>query len=152
MLKSFLKISFLFVYLPLLGIQCQPGKEIIEQDTFITLYAHLSIISEMQIPLDAKQRLTRQLFTQHNTTEDRFNDTVSHYHQMPEEWIIIIEQVKKKIQELKQLYQPHRGQKKNTATNNRAGTDQPQGFVRPQSQNPGNSQTGPDTTAKRRSR
>jgi hypothetical protein len=152
MLKTFLKILFLLICLPVLFIKCKPANDIIEQDTFVEIYAHLTIISEMQIPINSKQSLSKKLFTQHNITEDRFKLTVSHYHQTPEKWIFIIEQVKNKIQELKQLYQSHGSQKKNGATDDGATTNQPQGFIGPQRQNPRNSQAGPDTSAKRSSR
>jgi hypothetical protein len=121
----------------------------IEENTLIELYAQLSIINEMQISKSTKHVLTQNLFGKYNTTEEQFRQTVSEYHKSPERWISVIEKVKNKIQELKELYQPKTGQQKQTATDNRAAPDQPQGFIRPQRQDSRNSQTRPDSTAER---
>ena len=123
-----------------------------DQSDFIEVYARLSIINEMQITTDIKQRLSMQLFDQHKTTEACFKQTVDFYHKSPEEWIIIIEKVKVRIQELKQLYQPKGSQKKNAATDDRTDSNQPQSLIMLQRQNPGDSHTRPDSSTERRSR
>jgi hypothetical protein len=152
MLKTFPKNTIVVIILLIMFIGCKSGNECLDQTVFIELYARLSIINEMQINTDLKQKLAMQLFDQHSTTEACFKQTVNFYHQSPEEWIVIIEKVKKRMRELKELYQPKGSQKKDAATDDRTDSNQPQSLIMLQRQDPGDSHTRPDSSTKRRRR
>lgn len=92
---------FLFFYCISL-ISCTFSEDsIINETDFVTIYAHLSIINELNVSQDYHDKLVEELLVEFNIQVSDIQKTVDFYQQKPREWLLILEKVKNKIDELK---------------------------------------------------
>jgi hypothetical protein len=78
----------------------------LDNEKFIEIYARLLIIYEMEINKDHHDRLIDELFREYNTTSDQIDSTLVYLNNNPEEWVATLDNVRKKIQELRKELVP----------------------------------------------
>lgn len=105
--KSFPKLQFFFLFVLISFSSCSDNNvPTIDNEEFIEIYARLLIIYELEVSKDYHDRLIDELFRHYQTTPAQLDSTLSYFNQNPEEWVTILDEVRKKIQALRVEFSP----------------------------------------------
>jgi len=88
--------------LTILIICCTDRQDdMLERDKFIDLYAKITIISEIKIDKEQKQKLIADLLKENNTNIMQYRHTMHFYKERPDEWVTILKFAREHIKKLK---------------------------------------------------
>jgi hypothetical protein len=105
--KSFPKLQFFLIFSLVSFISCREQvSPTIDNEKFIEIYARLLIIYEMEVSKEFHDRLIDELFHDYNTSADKIDSTLVSLNNNPEQWVSILERVRKRIQEIRKDFAP----------------------------------------------
>jgi hypothetical protein len=103
MIKLPLCSTFLLIfYFTFSGCTSKNDLTLSESD-FITVYAKLTIIDELNISKDNRDHLVEELLREFNIQVADIQNSIKFYQNNPRQWLTILERVKDKISELRKI-------------------------------------------------
>lgn len=101
MIKLKLCSTFLILILYLLFSCASLDNPTINDSDFISIYAKLTIINELNVNKEHHDNLVEELLLEFNIQVNDIQKSVDFYQQNPRQWLDILEKVKNKIAELR---------------------------------------------------
>lgn len=93
--------TFLLLFIFIL-LSCSSNDDLnISESDFITIYANLTIISELNVSKDYHDKLVEELLHEFNIHVADIQKSVEFYQKNPRQWLTILEKVKDKISDLR---------------------------------------------------
>ena len=101
MIKPKFCSTFLMLMLYLLSSCASLNNPTISDSDFISIYAKLTIINELNVNKEHHDKLVEELLLEFNIQVNDIQKSVDFYQQNPRQWLEILEKVKNKIAELR---------------------------------------------------
>jgi len=101
MIKPKFCSTFLMLMLYLLSSCASLTNPTISDSDFISIYAKLTIINELNVNKEHHDKLVEELLLEFNIQVNDIQKSVDFYQQNPRQWLEILEKVKNKIAELR---------------------------------------------------
>ncbi len=101
MIKLKLCSTFLLLLFFLFSSCATTNNPTLSESDFISIYAKLTIINELNIDKDYHDRLVEELLYEFNIQVADIQKSVEFYQKNPRKWLIILEKVKDRIAELR---------------------------------------------------
>ena len=102
MIKSKLCSTFLLLLFFLLFNCTSKDYPTIRESDFISIYSKLTIINELNVNKEHRDKLVEELLFEFNIQVADIQKSVHFYQKNPRQWLEILEKVKNKINELRQ--------------------------------------------------
>lgn len=105
--KSFPKLQIFFLCILISFTACTDKPvSTVDNEKFIEIYARLLIIYELEVSKEYHDRLIDELFREYQITADQIDSTLSYLNHNPEEWVSTLDQIRKRIQALRNEFSP----------------------------------------------
>lgn len=101
MIKPKLCSTFFMLMLYFLSSCTSLNNPTISESDFISIYAKLTIINELNVNKEHHDNLVEELLFEFNIQVNDIQKSVEFYQQNPRQWLEILEKVKNKITELR---------------------------------------------------
>ena len=101
MIKQKLCSTFLLLIFYLFSNCASLNNPTISESDFISIYAKLTIINELNVSKEHHDRLVEELLYEFNIQVSDIQKSVEFYQKNPRQWLTILEKVKDKIADLR---------------------------------------------------